>query len=175
MSKHELVGECLFIYKDKEDVLACGSYMGMELFYKMLWKICKESLKVEIEEMWNWQHAVRIYGREVVWQMLFLYFVNCRKNTWQRRKTILVDDLCWFGESDSKWCLRRWFNWCSLRYMGVDEWIVLVKKQCIRMQWGWRERERERERGKGFQFQSGVASGLCPQPAAFRLSARDVV
>ena len=39
------------VYKDKEDVLACGSYMGMELLYNMLWKICKESLKVEIEEM----------------------------------------------------------------------------------------------------------------------------
>ena len=67
------------VYKDKEDVLACGSYMGMELLYNMLWKICKESLKIGREEMWNWQYAVWIYNREVVWQMLFLYFVNWRK------------------------------------------------------------------------------------------------
>ena len=31
------------------------------------------------------------------------------------------------------------------------------------------------ERGKGFQFQSGGASGLCPQPAAFRPCAGGVV
>ena len=32
-----------------------------------------------------------------------------------------------------------------------------------------------RERGKGFQCQSGGASGLCPQPAAFHPSAGGVV
>ena len=31
------------------------------------------------------------------------------------------------------------------------------------------------ERGKGFQCQSGGASGLCPQPAAFRSCAGGVV